>query len=142
MNKINYESSIDETDKFSAPDGHNYRLLYQNVFLSKPNTILEIGTSSCGFAKFLKDNNLGEHIVGVDVKKGIVSYHIPSKLTWEHLFDDFYEGDAMSNDFLEWIKSKNYKFDLVIDDASHTVTMQIDLLKKNVNYLCQIVRYI
>ena len=130
MSRINYESSIDETDKFCPPHGHNYRLLYHNIFLSEPNTILEIGTASCGFAKFLKDNNLGKHIVGADLKKGVVSYHIHSRLTWEDLFDDFYEGDATSNDFLEWIKGKNYKFDLVIDDASHTVAMQINLLKK------------
>lgn len=132
---INYESSIDETDKFrknNRPDypGHNYQLLYHNFFISNPQKILEIGTSSCGFAKFLKDNNIGKYIVGADLRKDIVSGHIPSNLTWSHLFDDFYEGDAMSEDFLFWIKNKEYKFDLVIDDASHKVDMQKYLISK------------
>ena len=106
---FNYESSIGETDKFRKP--HNYQIIFPNFFLTKPKNILEIGTSSCGFAKFLKDNKIGEWIVGADITKGLVSHHIPSNLTWEHLFDDFFEGDAMSQEFRDWIAKKEYKFE-------------------------------
>jgi spermidine synthase len=127
---FDYKSSFEETDKFrQGNNGHNYQLIYPNLFLTKPETILEIGTASCGFAKFLKDNNIGKFIVGADLKKGIVSYHIPSKKTWEHLFDDFFIGDVTSQEFLSWIKDKNYRFDLVIDDASHTIATQIHLIQ-------------
>jgi|TARA_B100000073_G_scaffold84137_3_gene64784 spermidine synthase len=119
---FNYESSIGETDKFRKP--HNYQIIFPNFFLTKPKNILEIGTSSCGFAKFLKDNKIGEWIVGADITKGLVSHHIPSNLTWEHLFDDFFEGDAMSQEFRDWIAKKEYKFDLIFEDASHTLEMQ------------------
>lgn len=119
---FNYESSIGETDKFRKP--HNYQIIFPNFFLTKPKNILEIGTSSCGFAKFLKDNNIGEWIVGADITKGLVSHHIPSNLTWEHLFDDFFEGDAMSQEFRDWVAKKEYKFDLIFEDASHTLEMQ------------------
>ena len=73
---------------------------------------------------FLKDNNIGEWIVGADLKKDIVSGHIPSNLTWGHMFDDFFEGDATSQKFLDWLEKKDYRFNLVIDDASHTLAMQ------------------
>jgi len=136
---FNYESTFDHTDKFrsNAPQypGHNYHLIYPYYLMTKPKRILEIGTASCGFAKFLKDNNIGEHIVGADTTKGIVSGHIPSNDTWEHLFDDFYVGDAMEQDFLDWIDSKNYKFDLIIEDGSHKVEMQTDLIRKSAKLL-------
>lgn len=135
---INYISSIDETDKFirsiknDCTIGHNYKPLYNSIFLSdyKLDKILEIGTSSCGFAKFLKDNQIGNWLVGADLKRGIVSGHIPSKKIWPHLFDDFYEGDVSDPQFIEWIKNKNYKFDLAIDDASHEPQLQKYLLNR------------
>lgn len=126
---LDYYSSIKETDKFRKP--HNYQMIYPNLLWTKPKKILEIGTASCGFAKFLKDNNIGEWLVGVDIKKGIISNHIPSKKTWEHLFDDFFEGNAMSPEFIDWIEKKKYwqTFDLVIDDASHQLDLQIYLIQ-------------
>jgi spermidine synthase len=129
---FNYISSFNETDKFRQAhnNGHNYQLIYPNFFLSKPRTILEIGTSSCGFAKFLRDNNIGNLLVGADLERGIVSHHIPSKLTWENLFDDFFIGDAISSKFLDWITEKKYKFDLVIEDASHKLEDQMYLISK------------
>lgn len=126
-----YLSSFDETDKFRREkNGHNYQLIYPNFFLTLPSSILEIGTASCGFAKFLKDNNLAKFIVGADLQKGIKSDHIPSKLTWDSLFDDFFTGDATSQQFLDWVVSKQYKFDLVIEDSSHTIEDQVNLISK------------
>lgn len=120
---LDYESSRDETDKFCSY--HNYRLLYQNFFLTPHRKILEIGTSSCGFAKFLKDNNIGEFLVGVDLRKDIVSGHVPSNKTWCELFDEFYVGDVSKPEFKEWAES-NFRndFDLIIEDCSHKLEQQ------------------
>lgn len=120
---LNYESSKDETDKFCSV--HNYKIFYQNFFITPHRKILEIGTSSCGFAKFLRDNNIGEHLVGADLRKNIVSGHIPSNETWCDLFDEFHEGDVSKPDFKYWIEL-NYKnaFDLIIEDCSHKVAQQ------------------
>tara|TARA_B100001778_G_scaffold15636_2_gene11942 strand:+ start:1835 stop:2416 length:582 start_codon:yes stop_codon:yes gene_type:complete len=131
---FNYESSFDETDKFRSNDslypGHTYNLIYPYFLMTKPKKILEIGTSSGGFAKFLKDNNVGDHIVGVDTSKPFTSDHVPSDKTWEDLFDDFYMGDATKQDFLDWIESKDYKFDLIIEDGDHEIEMQENLIRK------------
>jgi len=133
---INYISSINETDKFigsiskNPKLGHNYKPIYSLIFNNNPlDKILEIGTASCGFAKFLKDNGIGSFLVGADIKRGIVSYHIQSRLTWEHLFDDFFEGDVASEIFRQWVSDKKYKFDLIIDDASHEPQLQKYLLQ-------------
>lgn len=131
---FNYKSSFDETDKFRSDHkwcpGHNYRLVYPYFLMTKPKRILEIGTASGGFAKFLRDNNIGEYIVGADTSKPFISNHIPSNETWENLFDDFYVGDATKEDFLDWIDSKGYKFDLIIEDGDHTLEMQTNLMRK------------
>lgn len=141
MFEFNYLSSLEETDKFrgsvllDGKVGHNYKSLYNSVFITKPEAILEIGTASCGFAKFLRDNNIGKFLVGADLIKGIVSHHIPSKLLWCDLFDDFYEGDVSSNLFLEWLRNKQYLFDLIIDDASHQPALQKHLVSKCTQFL-------
>jgi hypothetical protein len=138
---IDYSSSIDDTDKFrggiliDGKAGHNYKNMYQQIFLTKPQTILEIGTASCGFAKFLKSNNIGTCLVGADKEKGIVSHHIPSRLTWCDLFDDFYVGDVSRPEFIDWIRNKNYTFDLIIDDASHDAELQKHLVSTVTEFL-------
>lgn len=126
---FNYKSSFDVTDKFRKP--HNYQLIYPNLLFTKPKNIFEIGTAACGFAKFLRDNNVGEFLVGADTKKGIIGGHISVNKEYCDLFDDFFEGNALSQEFIDWIYKKNYmnKFDLVVDDASHTQDMQIHLIK-------------
>jgi hypothetical protein len=141
MFEFDYLSSLEDTDKFrgsillDAKAGHNYKNLYNSVFITKPETILEIGTASCGFAKFLRDNKIGKFLVGADLTKGIISHHIPSKLVWCDLFDDFYEGDVSLDIFLDWLRNKQYSFDLIIDDASHQSSLQKRLVSTCTQFL-------
>jgi predicted O-methyltransferase YrrM len=141
MFEFDYLSSLEDTDKFrgsillDAKAGHNYKNLYNSVFITKPETILEIGTASCGFAKFLRDNKIGKFLVGADLTKGIISHHIPSKLIWCDLFDDFYEGDVSLDIFLDWLRNKQYSFDLIIDDASHESSLQKHLVNTCTQFL-------
>ena len=140
---FDYLSSINETDKFrgglykEARAGHNYQLIYENILSADLDKILEIGTSSCGFGKFLRDNQIGKYLVGADLKKCFVSNHIPSNQIWLDVFDDFYEGNVAQPQFIEWINNHNYKFDLVIDDASHEVSLQQHLISNCESFLSE-----
>jgi 23S rRNA U2552 (ribose-2'-O)-methylase RlmE/FtsJ len=138
--KINYESSLNNTDKFSGGVqnssffGHNYQLLYKNFLNNKLQKILEIGTANGGFAKFLKDNKFKSFNVGCDITPDDKHKHVSDYTNYNHLYDDFFSGNAFSQEFLDWNKVKEYKYDLVIEDADHTVETQAYMLQ-NCHYL-------
>jgi spermidine synthase len=148
--KINYESSLNNTDKFSGGVqnssffGHNYQLLYKNFLNPNLQRILEIGTANGGFAKFLKDNEFKSFNVGCDITPDHKHKHVSDYTNYNHLYDDFFSGNAFSEEFLNWNKTKEYKYDFVIEDADHTVQTQSYmlqnshfLLKDNGVYICE-----
>ncbi len=129
---INYSSSSDYTDKFCHQ--HNYKIFYQNFWQSKYDKVLEIGLGSCGFTKFLVDNNIGNFHIGADIND-IKSFEnvepayqefVKSKETFcSTLLNDVYHGDVEALEFKQWLEN-NYKndIDLVIEDCSHAVKQQ------------------
>lgn len=137
---INYALCETNTDKFSGglvnnnKKGHNYQLLYKNFINKNLKYILEIGTANGGFAKFLIDNDIDAFAVGTDLIPDAEHFHVSDTTNYNHLYSDFYVGDSFTLDFLEWIREKQYKFDLVIEDAEHVISQQI-FMAANVNKL-------
>jgi len=131
---INYSLCNTNTDKFSGgitndnKNGHNYQLLYKNFINKNLNTILEIGTANGGFAKFLLDNGIKLFVVGTDIMPEAKHFHVSDTTNYNHLYSDFYIGDSFTTDFLAWIETKQYKFDLIIEDAEHIISQQIFMI--------------
>lgn len=134
---INYSLCQSNTDKFRGGivengrigfEGHNYQLLYKNFINDKTKSILEVGTANGGFAKFIKENNLNCFLVGSDIAPNAQHFHVADTTNYNHLYDDFYDGNSFSKEFITWIENKNYKFDLVIEDADHAIETQIFLI--------------
>lgn len=147
---INYSLCVKNTDKFSggissnSNVGHNYQLLYKNFINDKLNYILEIGTANGGFAKFLIDNNIDSYVVGTDIIPHEKHFHVSDTTNYNNLYSDFYIGDSFTIDFLRWIEEKQYKFDLVVEDAEHVIPQQTfmishveNLLNKGGVYICE-----
>jgi 23S rRNA U2552 (ribose-2'-O)-methylase RlmE/FtsJ len=153
MTKLNYNSTLNNTDKFSGGVmndkniGHNYQLIYKNFLTKKSMNILEIGTANGGFVKFLHDNNFktpNNKIIGADIKPQDKHYHVSDYTNYNHLYDNFYVGNAFSDSFFSWNNSLNIKYDLVIEDADHTYDTQkymlencFKLLNKTGIYICE-----
>lgn len=146
---INYTHALYNTDKFVGgilkyPIGHNYQLLYKNFLNDKLSKILEIGTANGGFAKFLKDNLCSAFLVGADIRPDEKHNHVSDTTNYNKLYDDFYVGDAFTQKFLDWNLSKNYSYDLIIEDGDHFENTQSymlsncnKLLKTNGVYICE-----
>lgn len=137
---MNYTIALHNTDKFiggvlNYPVGHNYQLLYKNFLKVDIPNILEIGTGHGGFAKFLKENNLKSFIVGADISPESYHNHVADHTNYNFMYDDFYTGNAFTELFLNWIKSKNYKFDFVVEDGPHDPDTQSFMLKNFYNFL-------
>tara|TARA_R110000824_G_scaffold398202_2_gene602007 strand:+ start:2851 stop:3474 length:624 start_codon:yes stop_codon:yes gene_type:complete len=122
------------TDKFrgdplqpGVPGGHTFTEVYQK-YLPNSKKILEIGTQQGGFIKFCKDQMEGIFFVGADM----YPYPKAGENCWvddesfNDLADDYFIGDAFTEDFLKWVEERGYKnsFDLVIDDGPHTLESQ------------------
>jgi len=154
MKQLNYESSVNNTDKFSGGYlknnqlGHNYQLLYKNFINKETKNILEIGTANGGFAKFLHDNKFNTikdfKLIGADISPYDKHYHVTDHTNYNHLYNDFYVGNAFSPEFFSWNDSLNLKYDLVIEDADHTYETQsymiknsFKLLSSNGVYICE-----
>jgi 23S rRNA U2552 (ribose-2'-O)-methylase RlmE/FtsJ len=147
--KINYEYALYNTDKFVGGVfkhniGHNYQLLYKNFLNNNLSKILEIGTANGGFAKFLKDNSVSSFLVGADIKPDEQHNHVLDKTNYNKLYEDFYIGDAFTQSFLDWNLSKNYLYDLIIEDGDHSEKTQAymlsncnKLLNTNGVYICE-----
>jgi SAM-dependent methyltransferase len=122
---MNYESTLNNTDKFSGGyynnnlKGHNYQNLYKKIINNNLNKILEIGTAHGGFIKFIKDNEIKSYVVGVDMDPNGAHPHVTCHDKYNNLYDNFYIGDAYNTLFIDWILENNLKFDLVIEDGSH-----------------------
>ena len=133
-NKINYKHAINNTDKFSGgiygsgSYGHNYQLIYKNFITHELGSILEIGTANGGFAKFLIDNDFKSLLVGADINPTDKHKHVQDHTNYNHLYNDFYTGDAFTEMFLKWINDKQYKFDLIIEDGDHSSKTQAFML--------------
>ena len=133
---MNYSLCSENTDKFIggllnvSKIGHNYQLLYKNFINTKLNYILEIGTANGGFAKFLIDNKINAYTAGTDIYPEEKHYHVTSTKNYNNLYSDFYVGDSFSDNFILWLEQKQYKFDLVIEDAEHTIQQQIFMASK------------
>jgi len=148
---IDFSLSINNTDKFiggvqnSSKNGHNYQLIYKNFIDKNISSVLEIGTANGGFAKFLKDNLIfPELLVGADIDPVSEHNHVSDHTNYNNLYNNFYIGDAFTEQFLNWIDNKNYKFDLVIEDGDHQFQTQqfmlsnvSRLLKSNGVYICE-----
>lgn len=147
---INYNLCQTNTDKFiggvleNNTVGHNYQLLYKNFINKNVNSIMEIGTANGGFAKFIRDNNLNCFLVGCDINPNGAHQHVQDTTNYNHLYNDFYQGSCFSIDFINWLKNKNYKFDLIIEDANHFVETQSflinhadELITNNGVYICE-----
>lgn len=136
MKQINYESTLKNTDKFRGSIigdgnyGHNYKLLYKN-FIKDNIKILEIGTLTGGFSKFMKDNNIvSSLLVGADLHfLNVPQNSLEDKTNYNNLYDDFFTGNAYSQQFLEWNKNKNYSYDLIIEDGDHHLESQKFIIK-------------
>jgi len=139
-NTVNFTHAMNNTDKFSGgingsgSHGHNYQLIYKNFITHNPlythqlTSILEIGTANGGFAKFLIDNNFKSFLVGADISPTDKHKHVQDHTNYNHLYNDFYTGDAFTETFLNWINDKQYKFDLIIEDGDHDAKTQAFML--------------
>jgi cephalosporin hydroxylase len=147
---MNYESTINNTDKFSGgfyndgKKGHNYQLLIKNLLSKNVQKIMEIGTAHGGFAKFLKDNKIKSFLIGADISPDDPHPHVTDFTKYNNLYDVFYTGDAFCIDFLTWVEQNNYQSDLVIEDGDHDPRHQSFLLSnvnklitKNGVYICE-----
>jgi 23S rRNA U2552 (ribose-2'-O)-methylase RlmE/FtsJ len=137
---MNYNLASENTDKFiggilKSNIGHNYQLLYKNFLIKKPNRILEIGTAHGGFAKFLRDNCIVNTLIGADIAPNDFHNHVSNHTNYNNLYDDFYIGDAFTQNFIDWLKEKNYIFDFVIEDADHSPQTQAFMLKNCNHFL-------
>lgn len=138
---MNFSLCNTNTDKFSGglteknTDGHNYQLLYKNFVNSNAKTILEVGTGNGGFAKFIRENNLICHLVGADIAPNKQHRHVSDTSNYNYLYDSFYHGDCFSTFFLNWLTEKNYKFNLIIEDAEHTFEQQRFMLEHGTKFL-------
>jgi 23S rRNA U2552 (ribose-2'-O)-methylase RlmE/FtsJ len=125
--KINFQNSVNNTDKFRGHYnliGHNYWSLYKN-FVKNDIVILEIGTAYGGFAKFIKDNFTCK-IIGAELQPIDCGQRHVSDLTNNNSkYDEMFIGNAFSSEFLKWNSDKNYKYDLIIEDADHSYETQI-----------------
>jgi len=144
MKNLNYETSINNTDKFSGGFlkdrnfGHNYQLLYKNFINKNIKNVLEIGTANGGFAKFLHDNfnnTKNFKLVGADISPYDKHYHVADHTNYNNLYDIFYVGNAFCEQFFVWNDSLNIKYDLVIEDADHTQDTQSYMLKNSFRLL-------
>lgn len=137
---MNFSLCKTNTDKFSggltekSSDGHNYQLLYKN-YINHSKIILEVGTANGGFAKFIRDNNLSCYLVGADITPNKKHNHVSDTTNYNNLYDSFYSGDCFSMFFIDWLSEKNYKFDLIIEDAEHTVDQQKFMIKYGTKFL-------
>jgi len=151
VNQFNYESSLNNTDKFSGgflndgSYGHNYQLLYKNFINDKVKSILEIGTANGGFGKFLHDNGLQSiKLVGADISPNDKHYHVSDHTNYNYLYNYFFTGNAFSEDFFTWNQSLNMKYDFIVEDADHVYETQSYMLKNcfrllnpNGVYICE-----
>jgi hypothetical protein len=122
---IDYSLANKNTDKFTD---HNYQLIYKNFLNHNLKNILEIGSARGGFAKFLKENSFNSFLVGADLKFDHTEHLTPDLTNYNNFYNDFFEGDCFSETFLNWINTKNYRFDLVVEDAQHTIDQQIFMI--------------
>ena len=139
MNNIDWNYASDFTDKFRGKNfkvnpntegkdnWHTYKEVYEK-FLPQSKKILEIGTSTGGFVKFCKEQIDDIFMVGSD----IVEYGEHNKY-----LDDVYLGNSYESTFLDWIKEKKYKFDLVIDDGPHNLNSQMWIMNNIDNFLLE-----
>ena len=147
---MNYDSTINNTDKFSGgfyndgKRGHNYQLLLKNLLNEKLQKIMEIGTAHGGFAKFLKDNKINSFLIGADISPDYPHPHVTDFTKYNNLYDVFYTGDAFCINFLTWVEQNKYQSDLVIEDGDHDPRHQSFLLSnvdklitKNGVYICE-----
>lgn len=135
---MNYAYANQNTDKFSGTItsvGHNYQLLYKNFLNNSVNTLLEIGTANGGFAKFLRDNECAYYLVGADIAPNDKHGHVPDSTNYNMLYNDFYVGDAFTNNFIHWLIHKNYKFDFVVEDGDHDPKTQAFMIQQCYNFL-------
>jgi len=138
---INFNLNSNNTDKFSggvgfSSHGHNYQLLYKNFIKTDIPKILEIGTAYGGFAKFLKNNSVKSFLVGADINPNENrEQHVTDFTNYNNLFNDFYVGDCFKQDFIDWLQSKNYLFDLVVEDGPHTVESQCYMIAQSNKFL-------
>jgi 23S rRNA U2552 (ribose-2'-O)-methylase RlmE/FtsJ len=128
---IDISLAINNTDKFiggvqnSYKNGHNYQLIYKNFINKNISSILEIGTANGGFAKFLKDNLVSPSLlVGADIDPHSHHKHVSDHTNYNYFYNDFYIGNAFTEQFLNWVETKNYKFDLIVEDGDHQIQTQ------------------
>lgn len=140
---MNYNIAHTNTDKFigglfkNGLIGHNYQLLYKNFLQNNPEKILEIGTAHGGFAKFLRENLVKSFIVGADIAPDNFHNHVSDHTNNNNLYDDFFVGNAFSEEFLSWLNKKEYTFDFVIEDADHSKETQQYMLNNFHRFLSE-----
>lgn len=111
------------TDKNSY---HSYIDIYENLFKNKQLTtknVLEIGIERGGSLKLWNDYFVNAKIYGLDINEP------PEFLTrYERIISKKF--DAYSLDSFNYFIEKNIKFDIIIDDGSHTLESMIFVIEK------------
>jgi len=109
------------TDKDTT---HSYIDFYEDFFAEyseKEVTVLEIGTGCGGATELWHDYFLNGKIYGIEINK----HDILTKLNEKERITIYQGTDCCSMDTVEMIRSQGLVFDIIIDDASHTLQSQI-----------------
>tara|TARA_Y100000816_G_C26022234_1_gene534799 strand:- start:104 stop:952 length:849 start_codon:yes stop_codon:yes gene_type:complete len=114
-----YQKSIKfEKKKIS---GHNYYSYYESYFLKRKNDILDIleigtfkGNATAAFYFYFKNAN----IISVDIFPDLIRYY-------SQRVKNFFLDNSHKKQIEEKILSKNFTFDLIVEDAGHYYKDQI-----------------
>ncbi len=101
------------SDKFN----HQYHKVYHSYLYSlrsKKLNILEIGVADGSSLKAWAEYFKNSRIIGIDIKKINLK---KKKLNKKNIF--FHRGSQTNKSFLDELKRKYSKFDIIIDDGSH-----------------------
>jgi glycosyltransferase involved in cell wall biosynthesis len=98
-------------DKWSA-----YLPFYERVMghIKPGSTYLEIGVQNMGWLDQLDPGNLFTRCVACDINPAIAEHSVGTRFT------DIVVGDSASEETFQKINNLELKFDLIVDDASHT----------------------
>ena len=114
---------------------HKYVIVYDYVinshYFKKGSTLdmLEIGIRGGDSIKVWDDSPIFNKIVGVDIttKEAYEKNLNEKNITWD--FSDevvLMQGvDGYNEEFVQTLKNKNYKFDIIIDDGDHMFESQV-----------------
>lgn len=109
---------------------HSYLGLYENLLHSKKETaknVLEIGIYNGGSIKLWRDYFTNATVHALDIM------HINN--VWDGIKNDdriilYTSNNAYDDNFINQLKSKNIKFDMMLDDGPHTLDSMIKYISR------------